>query len=425
MKVKSCLFLLFIGLSTLMFYAQTTITRFTQCPRPCDELTKQQVEYKDPGRSGTDVLWDFSKLKPINRKYSVEYYTPAVKRSGDSICITCLENRTMYKYVSKGDSLLLMGFENSGSRMLLDTPEYVLHYPFTLGDSIVSFFKGSGSYENTLKSAIEGSLYVVADAIGTLIFPDGDTLTNVLRVKTQHNYQQRTQTLINPRHTRQSLLKDSLKPTLSETTTIPVDSTGVASSPETNETSSSQSHIISNIKNSGKKNATPDSICYRTETYRWYAPGYRYPLFETICNHSRKNQQDTTEIGDIATAFYFPPSMHAYLDNDPQNKAVLDSLQRSKEKGQRNPTDTLFFDYNIYPNPVMSELHVELLLDFPSSVALSVYTTSGNLVLRKDEGAFNAGQNTFTLNLSSIRFGEYLLYIKVNDQVAKSVLLKE
>jgi hypothetical protein len=425
MRLKHYLVSSFVIVGTLSLLAQTTITKDLQSFRSGDKLTKQQVQYKDPGRSGTDVLWDFSTLKPINKNYLVEYYTPAVKRNGDSVCITCLEHRTMYKYVNKGDSLLLMGFENSGSKMSLENPEYVMRYPFTIGDSIVSLFKGNGSYENALASKTEGSLYVVADAIGTLILPDGDTLVNALRVKIQHSYQQCTKPLTNSRHRVKS--KDSLNVTTTEAIIETADSstTTTASSSKTNENTKVKSIISLKPKNQHAGSATSDSICFRTETYQWYVPGYRYPLFETINNHSRKNLQDTSEIKDITTAFYFPPSMHTYLENDSVNKAILDSLQNTKNQQPYNPNDTLYFHYNIYPNPVITDLQVELLLDFPSSVILSVYTLSGNAVINKNEGFYNAGRQTFSLNLSSLHFGEYLLYIKVNEQTAKSVLLKE
>jgi hypothetical protein len=410
-------------------FAQTTITKSLQSLRSGDNLTKQQVEYKDPGRRGSNVLWDFSKLKPINEKYTVRYYTPAAKRDGDSVCITCLENRTMYKYISKGDSLLLMGFENSGSRMVLESPEYVMHYPFTLGDSIVSTFKGGGCYEQTLSSGTEGKLYVVADAIGTLILPDGDTLCNVLRVKTQHRFQQRTRSLSNHRRERIVQGKDSLTVSSLEENAIAVASDSSGSITTSSPTAIAKNSIKGFVKDSTNEHygvsSGPDSINFRTETYRWYAPGYRYPVFETLCNRSRKSLRDTSEVGDIATAFYFPPSQHTYLENDPENKAVLDSLEQRREELRLNLSDSLFFDYNFFPNPVRTELNVELLLDFPSTVVFSVYTTSGRLVMRIEEGYYQSGLQTFTLNLSKLRFGQYVFYVQVNEQAAQSVLLKK
>jgi hypothetical protein len=432
MKTNRNLFICFgLCLSAgLMVNAQTTLTKSLQSFRSGDKLVKQQIEYKDPGRRGTDVLWDFSKLKSINEKYQVRYYTPAVKRGGDSVCITCLEHRTMYKYVSKGDSLLLMGFENSGSKLTLESPQYVMHFPFTLGDSITSVFKGAGSYEHTLTSGSEGSLQVVADALGTLILPDGDTLQDVLRVRSVHDYMQRTKPLVNERHRRMRIDRDSsIVADRTKGLETTADSTGSSTA-----SAATEDDGLANLKNvlenatKGKKvrfTTGPDSTCYRTETCRWYAPGYRYPLFETIINRGRTSPQDTIETDDMATAFYFPSSMHAYLEEDPQNKAVLDSLELLRERLRTNPNDTLLFDYNLYPNPVRTDLSVELLLDLPSSVLLTVCTMSGEPVLRYDAGHHDAGQHTLTLSMSRLRQGYHVLHIQVNGQAVQVVLLKQ
>jgi hypothetical protein len=410
-------------------YCSSAITLLNQLPRSGDTLYKQQVEYKDPGRRGVDVLWDFSKLKAVNKKYKVRYYTPAVKRGSDSACITCLEHRTMYKYVSKGDSLLLMGFENNGSSLTLSIPQYVMHFPFSFGDSISSIFMGAGSYDHLLSTKAEGHLTVVADAMGTLLLPDGDTLYDVLRVRSVIDYKQSSKPIVNERRKRMQIEKDSSSfLDLANNFQAITDSTESLTKQE-----STKDDRLDKLKNTivtsgkGKKNkftTGQDSIYFRTETCRWYAPGYRYPLFETIRNYSRMTPRDTAEIDDIATAFCFQPSMHTYLENDQKNKAVLDSLQKQRTRSQSFPNDTLRFDYNLYPNPVRTDLSVELLLDLPSRVRLVVCTMSGNTELKKDFGNFDAGQHTLTQSLGHLNAGYHVLHIQVNEQAVQVVILK-
>jgi hypothetical protein len=48
--------LLILFLLPEMLPAQFVLKKALNAPRPGDELTKQQVEYKDPGRSGENVL---------------------------------------------------------------------------------------------------------------------------------------------------------------------------------------------------------------------------------------------------------------------------------------------------------------------------------------------------------------------------------
>ena len=49
--------------------------------RADDVIIKQQVEYKDPGRSGANVLWDFSRLNVVNDEYELAYSTHNDTRS--------------------------------------------------------------------------------------------------------------------------------------------------------------------------------------------------------------------------------------------------------------------------------------------------------------------------------------------------------
>jgi hypothetical protein len=72
-------------------------------PQAGDEIIIRQVEYKDPGRSGENVLWDFSQLKSVNDEYTVTYSRPAL--TGDSVYITGAD--TLRKDAVNPDGLLV------------------------------------------------------------------------------------------------------------------------------------------------------------------------------------------------------------------------------------------------------------------------------------------------------------------------------
>ena len=76
--------------------------------RQGDVLVKQQVGYLDPGESGTGKLWDFSKLKPVNDEYTLEYTHPPME--GDSIYIWG-NRRYLKKKVSANE--LVVGIEHN------------------------------------------------------------------------------------------------------------------------------------------------------------------------------------------------------------------------------------------------------------------------------------------------------------------------
>ena len=421
---------LIISLCYTSIFSQSMITRDLQGFRGDDVIYKHQVLYKDPGLRGENVLWDFSKLKTLNEKYKVKYYTPITKRGGDSICITCLEHRTMYRYVNKGDSLLLMGFENSGTKITYQVPQYVMRFPFMFGDSISSSFVGFGSHEHSVSTEANGKLTVVADAIGTLILPDGDTLLDVLRVRSIHDYKQRVEPLFNEKQRKLEINKDSVQFVQKARAIKSV----IDSSAYSTESGVSKDKGLSDLKdivNKTKKGKLerittgPDSIYFRTEICRWYAPGYRYPLFETLRNFRRSNQSEKSEADDVATAFYYPPTLHTYLDNDIKNKAILDSLGLQRKNDRPNTSDTLRFVYNLYPNPVKTNLNVELLLDIPSRVQLTISTIKGNKELYTDFGYYSAGLQNISFPLSRISPGYHVLNIQVNEQIVREVILKK
>lgn len=154
---------------------------------------------------------------------------------------TCSGMNATYQYRFSGDSLLCVGYFNQLLQVRHLLPELIMHYPLTYSDSICSFYYGEGKYSHTLNLAVYGETVRKADAEGILFLPDGEVLSDVLRVHESVRTGQR-----------------------------------IASSPAIlsfGETSSySKDSLIYHL--------THDSITWRVDTYRWYAPGYRYPVLK-------------------------------------------------------------------------------------------------------------------------------------------------
>ena len=85
-------------------FAQHSLTVLHNLPRPGDEIIKRQVEYKDPGRSGENVLWDFGKLKTTNDEYKLFY------KIGKDSLLAGIEHRTIYYHSLTNDSRCRRGF---------------------------------------------------------------------------------------------------------------------------------------------------------------------------------------------------------------------------------------------------------------------------------------------------------------------------
>jgi hypothetical protein len=66
--------LLLLLLSFSVFSVSSQITYKNNCIRSGDETVKEQVEFKDPGRSGENVIWNFSELKAINSEYKLSSF---------------------------------------------------------------------------------------------------------------------------------------------------------------------------------------------------------------------------------------------------------------------------------------------------------------------------------------------------------------
>jgi hypothetical protein len=67
-----------ITLSTVCAVALQAQQSDRHIPQPGDEIVIRQVEYKDPGRNGENVIWNFSRLKSVNDEYTVTYSAPAL-----------------------------------------------------------------------------------------------------------------------------------------------------------------------------------------------------------------------------------------------------------------------------------------------------------------------------------------------------------
>lgn len=152
--------------------------------RAGEMVVKQQVDYKDPGSYGKNLLWDFTMLNPINESYEVKYFIPDSSKM-DTLC--GMEHRTRYYYTTNADTLWRTGYENPTTYISYTEPEALMRYPFRYGDSIKTYFEGTGQYGHRIRMAVSGNTIVKADATGELRLPK-QTYTQALRTYTLRKY---------------------------------------------------------------------------------------------------------------------------------------------------------------------------------------------------------------------------------------------
>lgn len=349
-----------------------------------DVILKQQVQYKSPGRSGENVIWDFSNLKTINDEYTLSYELPPLendsiyilgdrrylkKNTGENELIVGTEHYTMYYYRLKNDTLQQLGHENPSVKWEYTIPLLLMKFPLNYKENTSSAYLSEGLYSASVDMQTQGSITTTADAYGKMILPSGDTLKHVLRINT-------IQTIHD----------------------------------QSNQYSGDSLNI-----DKGKE----------LETCRWYSKGYRYPVFETIRNI---NLSDSTEI--FSTAFFFPPQDHLYLDTDKENLAVLDSLwnlehNKNVDNPITNPENGVKFSYNFYPNPVVAQLTLEYYLETPATVNITLYSMDGRLIKNLPASKQDKGFHSEYIDCNILVKGTYILRIEANGKVVSDKIIKK
>ncbi|MDR0541510.1 MAG: hypothetical protein LBH19_04780 [Dysgonamonadaceae bacterium] len=88
---KAMIFLTVLSGVPVLLSAQHRLELKSSFPRPGDEIVKRQVSYRDPGPSGENVLWNFSRLEVRDEAYVLQYDSAGGVLTGG-------EHRTRYRY---------------------------------------------------------------------------------------------------------------------------------------------------------------------------------------------------------------------------------------------------------------------------------------------------------------------------------------
>lgn len=250
--------------------AQTQITHEHNGMRAGDVLKRQQVNYIPSGDNGENLVWNISELTDIG-DYTVEYCCDS-----DSTVVYEIIPTAINKYTMSGDTLFCIGYETPLKKMQYSRPVLNIVYPSFFRQYAEANYEGHGTYCQTHATESFGTVSMEADATGSLIVSEEDTLDNVIRVHS---------------------IKTGAIGMASE------DSTGV------------------------------DSMNFKQEIedrYLWYARGYRYPVFETVSTSYYDNMDF---VSCIQEAYIYMPDRQRQL-SDEVNDEILreDSLSAAAER---------------------------------------------------------------------------------------------
>ncbi|MBX9188683.1 T9SS type A sorting domain-containing protein [Bacteroides sp. K03] len=391
-KIRKCFLLLLLATVFPIHSvdAQFLLDSCLNMPRKGDCLMKQRVTYKQPGDKGVQKIWDIRDLNPIDENYELKYSSLGENRDH----LVGIEHSTMYYYQMHGDSLLLSGYENPTTLMKFHESEVLLIFPFAYGCVFTDYFDGIGSYCNRLNIHVQGKSTVSADATGMLLLSTGDTLRHVMRVHTQKDIVEQMRFIIK----NDSLLADST------------------------------SFILN--RDSINWHLAHDSICIRTDTWRWYAEGYRYPVFESIKSSicALGKWQDY-----LTVSFYYPPQEQYYgleddLENRIQREKVVESgnnfrspSPRSDGKGNAYEDDLIRYSYELDSEGNL-QFHYVLMQD--ADVTIGLYDLQGRQLTVSRTFSRPISSYSVLLPLSENPSGKYLLRISVGDKVYGEKIIK-
>lgn len=271
--VRLKMFVLFCGIvvGTMM---GNEITKTHNLPQNGDNFTKTRMSFVAPGDSGKNVVWDFSQAQVVDGNSKVFYSVI------DDSLINTTEYGTRYDFRLRGDTLLWRGYENRSTFMRDSNAAIELIYPMRYGDKATKPYCFHGEYSRTMAVRINGSSTVLCDGEGVIYLPDGDTITDVVRVRRICN------------STINMMRKED------DTTRV--------------------------------MNVADTTMRRIEERYTWYARGYRYPIVETIIN---TNFYKGRETGKQGATFVCYPSEQAYKNNDKENQAVRQQTKSNKGLG--------------------------------------------------------------------------------------------
>lgn len=145
--------------------------------RPGDRVEIEKLNISSPGKSGKNIVWDFSNASTISNSDYISF-----SLAGENeICKRINGTRIYYKQFN--DTLWWTGFENRIVKMRDSIPAIKYKYPVCFGDSCSGNYLFTGHHSINYNSVTKGEVSTLVDGKGRLILPTGDTINNVLRTK--------------------------------------------------------------------------------------------------------------------------------------------------------------------------------------------------------------------------------------------------
>lgn len=359
-----------------------------------DVLHKQQVTYRSFAKmDGQDLFWDMAGCKILQSDYQVKIV--ANRDSSFQAPLSSLEAGINYRYVYLGDTFLLKGFKNKTVRIKYDIPIATMRLPLVYKDELQGIYCGKGEDIQERFVRIFGKYNTRVCGKGTLVTLDSDTLRNTLLIHSWRLISSAFSDLQNVLGQYQTLDK---VPALSD------------------------KYI--------KEYAEKDSDAIILDDYRWFSPGYRYAVFETI----RAARLNNLQTPIFQTAFYHSIDDQANLPNDEVNISIREglakrvSMQKSRSLANEASSKIVIDDkvsYMIATSEGELTVNIGCRSDGKNKCSVALYNLSGMRVYCKELGLQKRGFRSEQLVIGHLSKGVYVLTVFINGvPYAKEISIK-
>ncbi len=165
--------------------SQTVLNFNTHAPKAGDVINFLEIPFFEPGSGGHDMVWDFSKVVPLEKTKVSKQENPdksAIDKMSITPNIVINEDDKNHLFNLTESSYEQVGTMTKDYSLAYEKPIKRMSYPFMYEDYFDGEFNGHASYTYNYIVDIYGRYTTEADAYGLLLLP-GNKIKNVLRVK--------------------------------------------------------------------------------------------------------------------------------------------------------------------------------------------------------------------------------------------------
>ena len=350
-----------------MAHAQgfNAVEKIRNAYRMGDRMTGRQLLVGNVAGLLNDSICDLSQTQVANDRYTCRY-----GKGPNNGMVSRLEHGTRYFFEQKGDSLLIMGFENHLAKIDYDLPELWLKFPMHAGDSLSGLYHGCGLYGERWNVRKLGDYKTRAKLCRTMVLPEGDTLRNVLRLHTQRQVC-----------------------TLNSPARMPGDSL---------------------------PHFTPDSIRWHLannkgvlveNVYRWYVAGWRYPILEAYVTGGTQSQAPL-----FTTAFYYSPREQECLFDDNPNTLIRKAVTQQEANGHALVDNDKELDYKVSVDSERKTIRLTYNLERETHVRLILSDNAGIVYKTSERKDVPGKTHVQEIGYGMLPRGRYVLYINANGK---------